>query len=203
MINLKDELENARSENRAVFLKNYIDVDVDWNLIVNEIDESLSDKEFKDLIGKYVWKQENALIVRDLFYMMLSNPFPTKIPQVNKVAHEFAKAFWDIDKYTLPRVCYFVNLTSKNTNIITSGPSTPKHCDEYDAIFIQLVSTTDWNIYTGKDSETPIQSETVSPGDIIIIPKGVYHEVDIIGPRAGVQLTYPDNWRDFSFKTNM
>lgn len=191
MIDIKEQFKKAKSDRTAVFLKKYVDLDIDWNFIVEEINISLSKKNVPDLGDTYIWKREQDLMVKDLFYLQLMNGFPTRNETLNKTAHQFANVFWGQNFYDALDIQYFINLVPKNKNI-TDGPNSPSHCDNWDVMFIQLVGTSTWNIYKNKEDLVPEQSELVSPGDIILVPKGVYHEIYAHDPRAGISFGYPD-----------
>jgi len=191
MIDIKNKFEEAKINRTAVFLKQYLDLDIDWNYMVEEINLSLSKKTIKELGETYIWKREQNLMVKDLFYLQLMNDFPTRNEILNETAHKFAKLFWNLDKYPLPEIQYFVNLVPKNSNI-SEDPNSPSHCDNWDVVFIQLIGTSTWNIYKNQGDVVPEQSELVSPGDVLLIPKGVYHEIYAHDPRAGLSIGYPD-----------
>jgi quercetin dioxygenase-like cupin family protein len=55
-----------------------------------------------------------------------------------------------------------------------------------------LVGEATWNIYLNENDKSPIQSELVKPGDVIFIPKGVFHEIYAETPRAGCSIPYPE-----------
>jgi mannose-6-phosphate isomerase-like protein (cupin superfamily) len=189
---LIDLINKSRLDKKILVIKDYTDLNISWDYIVNEIDESMKSKDVSELGDSLAWKKENGLMIRDLFYMMLTSPFPTNNENINNIAHKFSKILLNKDIYPLPRICYFINLVSKNKNI-NSQPTAPAHVDNYDAIFIQLIGKTAWKSYLDEKSVSPNESQIVQPGDIIFIPKGVYHEVDSLLPRAGIQISFPIN----------
>lgn len=56
-----------------------------------------------------------------------------------------------------------------------------KHNDTTDVWFWQCIGQTTWTVY---DTETVIY--TLSPGDMIYVPKAMYHDVKPLSPRAGL-----------------
>ena len=66
-----EQIEKARSERRAIFLKQYAKPDIDWNFLVEEINLDLSRKSLDDLGDTYIWKKENDMMMKDLFYIQL------------------------------------------------------------------------------------------------------------------------------------
>jgi len=190
MLDIKKQLEEAKSNKKAVFLKQYVDPKIDWNYIVEEINIGLSTKNIEDLGDTYIWKREQDIMMKDLFYIQLMNPFPTRNSVINNLADEFSKIFWlNRNNYDASSIQYFVNLVPKNKNL-TKGPNSPSHCDEWDVLFLQLIGSSTWNIYENQNDATPVQSEIIIPGDIILVPKGVYHEIYAHEPRAGISIGY-------------
>ena len=57
-----------------------------------------------------------------------------------------------------------------------------KHKDESDVWYWQCIGLTEWKIF--KFNETI--SYILEPGDIIYIPKGIFHEVTPLSPRVGI-----------------
>tara|TARA_Y100000004_G_scaffold195512_2_gene262693 strand:+ start:184 stop:591 length:408 start_codon:yes stop_codon:yes gene_type:complete len=66
-------------------------------------------------------------------------------------------------------------------NISEDGDTYGRHCDDVDVYYWQVQGKTMWKF----DNETYI----LNSGDLIIIPKGVYHNVVPIGPRAGISMS--------------
>ena len=189
MIDIKNQIENAKLNREAIFLKNYVDLNINWDYIIEEINISFSTKSIADMGETYVWKKENNILIRDLFYMQLISTFPTRNNQINILADEFAQIFLNKNKYESNTAQYFINLVPKNQNI-SNGPNSAIHCDNWDVVFVQLIGNSIWNIYKNQEDSDPIQSELIIPGDVIIVPKGVYHEIYANTPRAGISLGY-------------
>ena len=66
-------------------------------------------------------------------------------------------------------------------NISEDGDTYGRHCDDVDVYYWQVQGKTMWKF----DNETYI----LNSGDLIIIPKGVYHNVVPLGPRAGISMS--------------
>ena len=67
-------------------------------------------------------------------------------------------------------------------NITTKAKTFGKHKDTMDVYFWQCQGVTKWII---EDKEEVI----LNPGDLIFIPKGVYHTVIPLSPRLGVSMS--------------
>ena len=66
-------------------------------------------------------------------------------------------------------------------NICEDGGTYGRHCDDVDVHYWQVQGKTMWKF----DNETYI----LNSGDLIIIPKGIYHNVVPVGPRAGISMS--------------
>jgi mannose-6-phosphate isomerase-like protein (cupin superfamily) len=193
LLNLKQEIDKARMNNIALFYKKHLDVNLNWDFIVNEINKSFKEVPKNSLETFYLWnwKNHNSVSVERMFYIQLVSKFPTGIKEVDDFATSFGKVLFDKADYEYlnKTVQYFINLVPHN-NDIGIVPNSPKHNDDWDVVFIQVVGESTWNIYKNEKDDTPTQSQTIFPGDIIFIPKGVYHEIYALTPRAGISLAY-------------
>jgi len=87
------------------------------------------------------------------------------------------------DAYMIPKVKELMNvfkLTSAHLyiNFIFNGETFGKHVDTMDVKFWQIIGKTKWII----DNKEYI----LERGDLISVPKGIYHEVISMEPRAGI-----------------
>lgn len=191
--NLKKQIDEARENEKALFLKNKLNININWDFIVNEINVCFKEKKKTSLEGSYLWnwKNHNSVSVEQMLYMQLVSKFPTGIEEVDQFITEFGKLIFDNKEYYYPNktVQYFINLVPVN-NDIGIIPNSQKHKDDWDVVFIQVVGDSTWNIYSDQKNENPTQSEQIKPGDVIFIPKGVYHEVYALTPRAGISVAY-------------
>lgn len=75
-----------------------------------------------------------------------------------------------------------VNTAHLYINIATSIKGLGKHKDNVDVYFLQCQGTTKWVI---EEKEIYI----LNMGDLLFIPKNVYHEVIPLTPRAGISMS--------------
>lgn len=188
-----EEINEARKNRSALFIKQYENFEVDWNYIVDEINWSFKNKTIADLGETYLWKKHNGILMERMFYIQLISDFPSNNKKINELAKSFAKYVYNDKDYNYNNnsIQYFINFVPFN-NEIGIQPNSPVHCDNWDVLFIQLIGEARWNIYKNKEDSTPIQSEIITPGDIIFIPKGVFHEIYAQTPRAGCSIPYTD-----------
>jgi ribosomal protein L16 Arg81 hydroxylase len=64
------------------------------------------------------------------------------------------------------------------------GKSFGKHKDNSDVFFWQIIGNTIWKIET----EDGIEEYVMEVGDIIYVPRGIFHEVIPLSPRVGISL---------------
>jgi len=67
-------------------------------------------------------------------------------------------------------------------NIVTQTKTFGKHKDTMDVWFWQCQGITKWIIEDNKEF-------ILSPGDLIYVPKGFYHEVKPLSPRLGISMS--------------
>jgi mannose-6-phosphate isomerase-like protein (cupin superfamily) len=75
-------------------------------------------------------------------------------------------------------------------NIVGNGMKVPLHEDDIDSVFWQCQGNTTWKIFETKDSIDPIQTIVVSPGDVVVVPVGVLHQLNPDVARAAIAFRY-------------
>jgi hypothetical protein len=61
-------------------------------------------------------------------------------------------------------------------------------------LFKSLISDVlNWEFFNSKSDVEPYSSIILDPGDVLYVPKGVYHKVVSDGPRASLIFAYHDN----------
>lgn len=188
---LKNKLLESRKKKSAIFLKKYIDVDVNWEYIIEEINLCFTYKPISEFPEEHYWRQIGGIAQERMFYIQLISNFPSRNEKINKIADDFAKLFYNEQKYPRDSLQYFINLVPYNKELGIK-PNANAHYDNWDVVFLQLIGKSTWNIYQNEKDTIPIQSETVEPGDIILIPKGVIHEIYAQTPRVGCSIGYPE-----------
>jgi mannose-6-phosphate isomerase-like protein (cupin superfamily) len=79
-------------------------------------------------------------------------------------------------------------------NIVGNGMKVPVHVDNIDSVFWQCQGSTVWEIFLNIDDKDmgvkPIQTVLVEPGDIIVVPMGVFHGLSPYVARAAIAIKY-------------
>ena len=94
---------------------------------------------------------------------------------VTHEAHKMKKVKSILKKLKLKYAHLYISLT-KNSE------SFGRHCDEDDVYFLLQQGKTQWNFDDGT-------SIILNPGDLIYVPKKIYHEVISLTPRAGLSMS--------------
>jgi len=113
--------------------------------------------------------------------------------------------FWQKLTMTLDNITneYFPKLEEKNNflqsfidhraigkfgavSFTDSEPTTGKHNDPVNVMYWNCLGSVQWNVY--KESEE--QSFILSPGDVILVPAGMLHEVISLEPRAAISFMF-------------
>tara|TARA_R100000697_G_scaffold71140_1_gene83470 strand:- start:295 stop:705 length:411 start_codon:yes stop_codon:yes gene_type:complete len=93
---------------------------------------------------------------------------------VSHDAHLIDEVKDTLDKLNLKEAHLYINLVNEKN---TFG----RHCDDIDVYFWQAQGKTKW-IFDDECFE-------MEPGDLMYIPKGMYHEVYPLTPRAGISMS--------------
>lgn len=97
--------------------------------------------------------------------------FETNNPIVSSFVNEYSK----LDSSLHCGAHCYINLMSK------SGEN-GNHKDPADVLFWQVTGITDWAI----DDHGEIKSYILDPGKAVYVPRGMYHSVKSLTPRAGI-----------------
>jgi ribosomal protein L16 Arg81 hydroxylase len=102
------------------------------------------------------------------------------------VKHNCLSFFFSDNAKIIPEVKNILNklnlrLAHLYVNITQKGDTYGRHSDTVDVYYWQVQGKTSWEF----DDEKYI----LEPGDLIIIPKGVYHNVQPLSPRAGISMS--------------
>ena len=130
------------------------------------------EKVMKDKFAlKYPWSKKelnfvDIEIVRD-YYFKGSTLRMANIQEYINATNEIIEYFKS--KGSTNPTINFYSVFSDSKNII--------HKDDYDVFVIQLKGNKKWNIYTDeiKKKNQPKRTLNISKGDILYIPKGIYH----------------------------
>lgn len=175
----------AKKNREALHLKKWFNSSISWDDVIKEINIAYEVKssDFKDY--NFVWDVENRVAVRDLFYIQLLSEMPSRIDIVNTAAKQFSEIFYPDGSNSPAAAQMFINLIGKDSSVEI-------HNDDWDVCFVHLLGEAEWTIHKSLHETQPIQKFDVQPGDVLLIPKGVYHSIHAKTPRFGVSLGFPD-----------
>jgi len=193
---LKTGIEQVRNGGLAIVFKNlYSDVP-DWDKFVafthHKVHQPPGNIPMMPLEERVI----NGVVLRNLFYLMVSSPSDDFFPQITEIMETFSDL---LGGEVLP-VSAFINFIGKEK------PIAP-HCDMRETVYWQCQGTALWKIY----KESPINDHNVGyvqpvaeyllqPGDVIYVGREVGHSVVTNEPRCAIGFQYKqDNSR---FKEN-
>ena len=116
----------------------------------------------------------------------LLNNFNNSVNNKNQIKHNCLGFFFSDEAHTIPEVKKMLNnlnlvIAHLYLNITENGDTYGRHCDTVDVYHWQVQGRTNWKFDDVK--------YILEPGDLIIIPKGVYHNVQPLSPRAGISMS--------------
>ena len=132
----------------------------------------------------HTWKKYNCdcpswtELLENFNYSMMSNEEIIHIPPTFFVSHEANK----IKKVQKVLKDLELNQAHLYFNLTCINKSFGRHKDADDVFFWQVQGKTKWNF----DNFDP---EILEPGDLIKVPKGIYHSVVPLTPRAGISMS--------------
>lgn len=73
-------------------------------------------------------------------------------------------------------------------SLTDSEPTTGKHSDPITVIYWNCIGVVEWKVYTEIGEKVFI----LNPGDVILVPKDIVHEVKSLSPRAAISFMFGD-----------
>lgn len=182
--NLREQITKAAQDNKATVLRQAIPVEIlpDWIEFLNCLNASAKDddpdyfnpdfvKAGKKLVGLiHFWGEFNLVTSK-------TKGFFKNMPQYK----ELVTSIYD-------GVCTDITMVLSVTDW---DKSSTRHHDDADVMNLQCLGKTKWLVapaYEGPDEEF-----ILDPGDIIYVPKRLWHEVSAIGPRTNLIFGYEPN----------
>lgn len=183
ILNIKNEIDLARQKRIAVLFKNLIPQTPSWENFINHLNFQYNNKNINLYENNHSdYKYFNGVMLnKDYdFYLQIRDAQDLKIfPQVDNFITLFNAVY---NEKTSGGASFL--------NFVTGEPSIKMHYDLWDSVFWHCIGTATWKINLKMSDEKPEQIFYLQPGDVIVIPEGVFHSVEIDKPRAGIAMSY-------------
>lgn len=176
-------IERVRNGELAVVFKNLFPDVPSWEQFLNHAQHEISTPPGSIPAQPYEERFINGVLLRNLFYLMVSNPSDKMFPQT-KVVRE---VFDSILEQEIWPVSAFVNFLGGEK---LSAP----HCDSRETIYWQCQGIVTWKLYkqeniVGQEYAYGLKPEMeieLEAGDVLFVGYMVGHSVYTPGPRAAI-----------------
>ena len=184
MINIREEILNAKNNNIAYFHKGFYNNTPTWDDFLNcvfkesqvenlDLARDILNSNAKDVDEK---AKGNVVITDDVYFS----------PQINTL-----KYFPSLSNF----ISEFLNINGMLLGVsgpkVSVGPRyVAPHSDQWDAFSLQCQGTSIWKISYPKSGY--IEEFHMSPGDLLYFPQETMHELYCNEPRAGIIFNLPD-----------
>lgn len=189
---LADGIKRARSGELAVVFKNLYKSVPTWDKFVSFTHEKAHQPPATIPRRPLEERVVNGVVIRNLFYLMVSTPDDHFFPEVRQIINEFSEL---LGGEVLP-VSAFINFIGGET------PIAP-HCDARETVYWQCQGTALWRIYKespinefNSEGLKPVAEYLLHPGDVIYVAREVGHSVATSEPRCaiGFQCNQDNSW---------
>lgn len=181
---LREQITNAAKENKGTVLRKVVPIEIlpKWDEFLNCLNASAKDddpdyynpdfvKAGKKLIGLiHFWGEFNLVTSK-------TKGFFSNMPEYKKLVTEIYDG-------ELTDITMVMSVTDWD-------PSSTRHHDDADVMNLQCKGQTRWQVCQTYDG--PCEEFILDPGDIIYVPKHLWHEVSAIGPRTNIIFGYEAN----------
>ncbi len=182
-LNLFNIFKKIELEKKVYVIKNYFESNFTWEDAVSLLD-IYSKKEIKTFID-ILDRKDMGIIKGEVlhrpigfFQFSIEMPLEKKYDYINKVV---SKLFKNLNHGIVGKIFgqIFMNITGLD---YTSGA----HRDNWGLFYVQLLGEVKWDILD--DNLNIVQSKILRPGDVLLMPKGVRHEVIPLTPRVSLSV---------------
>jgi hypothetical protein len=190
----KDEvsqmIEQARSDKKILQIKSMFINVPKWDQFINHLDYHFNTTPEGHQEESDEWHTiHNGTVAKSGYYFHVREATSrgefTFFPECKDVVNFFNEVY---DEKT--------NGGGTFLNIVGNGMMVPTHVDDVDSVFWQCQGSTIWQVFLNKDDQgrgvEPIQTVTVEPGDIIVVPRGVFHGLNPHVSRAAIAFRYKE-----------
>lgn len=176
-----EQIEVSRKKKEAAVFKDLFLETPGWPEFIKNID--VSSKIINSRLNNLPYIGEDEIygktLIRDRFYIQSLHRVSDNAFKIQENLINFFNAVYNEE-------CIggtaFVNLAGNDSTVEI-------HRDQWDSIFWQCIGSTKWKIHS-EGNIKPIQEFVLSPGDVAVIPSGVYHQIDLPEPRASIAYGY-------------
>ena len=177
------DIINSKKNNKILLIKNFCNEVSSWGNFINIIDNNSDTPDKIKIFNKMLWENDNEvdklptknemlsgnILIKECFYMHIDIVNKTNIylNSVEEIENGFNREFG-------------INggLTNSYLNLTKNISNTELHKDETDNFYWQNIGSVEWI--------TKNESFIVNPGDLVFIPSGVHHGVNLFEPRASL-----------------
>ena len=191
-------IEHVRKGGLAVVFKNLFPVVPSWEDFINHAQFEITNPPGNIPAQPYEERFINGVLLRNLFYLMVSNPSDRAFPQSRILRDVFEELLED----EIWPVSAFVNFLGGEK------PIAP-HRDPRETIYWQCQGSVTWKIYKQEKLHDdyayglkPDMELKLEPGDVIFVGYEVGHSVVTPGPRAAIGFQHKQNDGGRFDKTN-
>jgi mannose-6-phosphate isomerase-like protein (cupin superfamily) len=181
-------IESSRSDKKILQLKSMFPVVPKWDQFINHLDYHFNTTPEGPQEESDEWHTiHNGTVAKTGYYFHVrdatsSDKF-TFFPECRDVVEFFNEVYSEK-----------TNGGATFLNIVGNGMMVPTHVDDVDSVFWQCQGSTIWEVFLNKEDQgrgiEPIQKVLVEPGDVIVVPRGVFHGLNPHVSRAAIAFRY-------------
>lgn len=197
-MNLFESFKEAKQNKNAIIIKNYFDINMPWESILNFIynqacidnEKTLEEEKAKKHAGTVV--SGNLTVTAPLWITPQTGKVWEDFPILKDFIYKLNKDFnstanfedCTFYKHWVDRPCNCDSIWhSEGFRISLANRFVSEHSDPWDGCYFQIIGKSFWRIKGSEEVEYELNS-----GDILLFPKETTHEVWSEGPRVGILL---------------
>jgi mannose-6-phosphate isomerase-like protein (cupin superfamily) len=183
-------IEQARSDKQVLHIKSMFADVPKWDQFINHLDYHFNTTPEGPQEESDEWHTiHNGTVAKNGYYFHVRDATSgykfTFFPECKDVVDFFNEVY---DEKNIDGATFL--------NIVGNGMMVPTHVDDIDSVFWQCQGSTVWEVFLNQQDKRkgvdPVQTVLVEPGDVVVVPKGVFHGLNPHVSRAAIAFRYKE-----------
>lgn len=177
---MRDFLEESKESITPLLWKGLFPSTPHWEQFIKHFDYQFNNKDYphKITVGPST-NMVNGTLLKERFYVAA---FQADVSFYPHLKHVFE---WLSDWYGEQHDNAFALM-----NFVGNELPVGMHFDRRDSFYWQCIGTSTWEIFKPEESDEPVEVYNLSPGDVLFIPEGAYHNIRTTEARAAISICF-------------
>lgn len=176
----KELLESSKAYLKPALFKKACPLTPYWDNFIHHFDYQFNNSNYphKVTVGSQT-SMINGTLLKERFYVSAFQATDKFYPQLNYATSLLENWYGDTHDNAFALM-----------NFVGNEAPVQVHMDRRDSFYWQCIGSSIWEIFDSADSASPTESHTLTPGDVIFVPEGMYHRIVTPEARAAISICF-------------